>query len=189
MKKLLLILASTLLMASASAAPIDDSKLNDEQKAQVQKMITELEAKQADSKNISATAREETEKWVELGGNMGKAAVGAARELGVAANEFVGTPLGKITMAVVVYKVIGADVIGMFVGFGILVFFFGIAIALLRAKKYKNVEYDYKPTFFGMYNKRVVVSGFVDEAWDVGYKCAALLSVIIGMIVGLNIMF
>lgn len=187
MKKLLLILASTLLMATAQAQTTADiSNLTPDQQAEVLKKI---ETMKTPEKNISATAREETEKWVELGGNMGKAAVGAARELGVAANEFVGTPLGKITMAVVVYKVIGADVIGMFVGFGILVFFFGIAIALLRAKKYKNVEYDYKPTFFGMYNKRVVVSGFVDEEWDVGYKCAALLSVIIGMVVGLNIMF
>ena len=120
---------------------------------------------------------------------MGKAAVGAAREIGVAANEFVGTPLGKITMGVVIYKVVGEEIISAVVGFGILVFFLGLSIVLFRMKKYKNVEYEYKPVFFGLYNKQVVKSGYVDPEWAVGYVICGFASALIGLLVGLSVMF
>jgi len=187
MKKFLMILASTLLMATASAATIDDSKLSDEQKAQVQKMVADLEAKKPD--NISATARAETEKWVELGGNMGKAAVGAAKELGMAANEFVATPLGRVTMGVVIYKVIGKDIIGMIVGGCIVVFFLTMAVVLLRMKKYTNATYEYKPVLFGLRQRQFVMSGSIDNEWAVGYMIASFVCIVIGLLVGLNIMF
>lgn len=187
MKKLLMILASSLLMATAHAQTTADiSSLTTEQQAEVLKKIEAMQA--PGSKNISATAREETEKWVELGGNMGKAAVGAAKELGVAANDFVATPLGKVTMAVVVYKVVGKDILGVIAGGGVLVFFLSMAVYMVRRIKYKNVVYDYKPTFFGMYNKRVVVSGTVDEDWAVGHMIAAFVCVAFALVVGLNVM-
>jgi len=187
MKKLLLIIASIACMGCATAQEsVDVSKLTAEQKATLQKTAEQMQGQPA---NISAVAREETEKWAELGGNMGKAAVGAAKELGIAANEFVGTPLGKVTMAVVIYKVIGKDVIGFFVGGGVLIFFCTVGVILLRTKHYTNAVYEYRPTFFGMYNKRVIVSGNIDEDWAVGYLFAALVAFAIGLITGLNVMF
>lgn len=184
MKKFLMILASTLLMATASAQTADVSKLTPDQQAAIQKTITEMQS----PKNISETARVETEKWVELGGNMGKAAVGAARELGIAANEFVQTPIGRITMAVVVYKVIGQDVIGMIVGLGVLVFFLSLALYFFKAKKYMGVQYEYQPRLFGLYHKQVVTSGTVDSEWSVGYLISGFICLFIGLVVGLNVM-
>lgn len=185
MKNIFVILASVLLMATASAQEtVDVSKLTPEQKATLQKTVEQMHT----PTNVSQVARQETEKWAELGGNMGKAAVGAAKEIGMAANEFVGTPLGKVTMAVVIYKVIGKDVIGFFVGGAVLIFFVGLAVFFLRMKHFTNVVYDYKPTFFGLYNKRMVISGNVSEDWAVGYLVCAGISIVIGLLVGLNVM-
>lgn len=190
MKKFLLILASSLLMASAHAQTIDISKLTPDQQAALQKSAASMAPGAAvEVKNISATAREETEKWAELGGNMGKAAVGAAREIGMAANEFVSTPLGKITMGVVVYKVIGKEIVRTVIGLGLLIFFFTMAVVMFRSKKYKHAEYEYKPTLFGLYNKRLIKSATIDDDWAVGFTVCGFALVIIGLIVGLSVMF
>lgn len=197
MKKLLLILASVLAF-NAHAATIDESNLTEDQKAQVAKIVAaqqertnkELVAIDAVKKasNLSATARVETEKWAELGGNMGKAAVGAAKEIGMAANEFVGTPLGKVTMAVVVYKVVGRDIIRAVLASTIMVFFAGMTIAMFRSKKYKNIKYEFKPYLFGLWNRRVVVEGYVDDDWSIGYLICTFIMAVIGLVVGLSVM-
>lgn len=188
MKKLIIALASILLMATASAQEtVDVSKLTAEQKATLQKTAEQMQGQPG---NISAVAREETEKWAELGGNMGKAAVGAAKEIGMAANEFVGTPLGKVTMAVVIYKVIGRDVIGIFVGSLVLVFFLSTGVFLLRSKKLKGkIEYEYKPAFFGLYNKRYVKGGEIDEDWAVGYFIGGFIMIFAGIAISMGVMF
>ena len=49
------------------------------------------------------------------------ALIGAAREVGMAANEFASTDLGKVVTFVVVYKIIGESLVG--VGFGLIVFY------------------------------------------------------------------
>ena len=191
MKKLLLILAVfAAAHANASSTPTADlSKLTPAQQAEVLANIEKMAKPEEKAKNISETARHETEKWAELGGNMGKAAVGAAKEIGMAANEFIATPLGKVTMGVVIYKVIGKDIIKFIVGGAILVFFFSMAVYLVRSKKYTgSVEYEYKPAFFGLRQKQVVKSGVIDSDWAVGYMVAALACVIMGMVVGLSVM-
>lgn len=186
MKKLLLILASALLLASAHAqTTVDVSKLTPEQQAAVKKSIDSMKGEP----NISQTAREETEKWVELGGNMGKAAVGAAKELGMAANEFVATPIGRVTMGVVVYKVIGKDVLKTITGFCVLVVFLCLAVWFAKRKHYSSIEYEYKPVFFGLYNKQVIKSGEIDQDWSVGHLACAALCAAIALAVGLNVMF
>ncbi len=92
MKKILMILAVALACVTASAQTIDTSGLSKQQ-------MMELATKAAEMKspsNMSAEVRREAAAWGELGANMGKAVVGAAREVGVAANDFAQTPLGVV---------------------------------------------------------------------------------------------
>lgn len=196
MKKILMIAASFLLMSMGHAAQVDvnDEKymLNEEQKTQVLAMIDDLNAKRAAQKgpNTSAAVREEAAKWGELGANMGRAAVGAAKEVGMAANEFVSTPLGKVTMGIVIYKVIGRDIIKFIMGFSILVFFLTTGHYFLRMKRYSGtVEYATVPTFFKLRTKQVVVKGQTDEQWAAAYTAMGIISILLGCAIGFGVMF
>ena len=196
MKKILMIAASFLLMSMGHAAQVDvnDDKymLNEEQKVQVLAMIDDLNAKRAAQKgpNTSAVVREEAAKWGELGANMGRAAVGAAKEVGMAANEFVSTPLGKVTMGIVIYKVIGKDIIKFIMGFSILVFFLTTGHNFLRMKRYSGtVEYATVPTFFKLRTKQVVVKGQTNEQWAAAYTAMGIISILLGCAIGFGVMF
>ena len=194
MKKILLVAASFLLMSfgHASAVDVNDemSKLNAEQKTQVLTMIDNLAAKQNKNGGTSAVMREEATKWGELGANMGRAAVGAAKEIGMAANEFVATPLGKVTMGIVIYKVIGKDIIKFIMGLGILIFFFSTGHYFLRMKKYTGaVEYTNVPRFFGLMTKQVLIKGVVDKDWQIAHTAIGIIAILIGCAIGFGVMF
>lgn len=186
MKKLLLIAALFASISATAATSVDTTQLTDSQKAALQKTVDEMKS----PSNISAVAREETEKWANLGGNMGRAAVGAAKEIGVAANEFVATPLGKVTMGVVIYKVIGRDIMKVVAGSFVLIFMFSLAFWLFNKKHYYGtVEYATVKTFFGLRTKQVVTKGTVDAEWSAAYMAAACVTVLIGLAVGLGCIF
>ncbi|KAI9549461.1 hypothetical protein GHT06_001861 [Daphnia sinensis] len=91
------VLASLALLFATSAfsttSTVDVRNLTPEQVAQVQKQVSELSSTPV---NVSASVRKEAEAWGELGANMGKAMVGAAKEVGVASNEFAQTGLAFI---------------------------------------------------------------------------------------------
>ncbi len=188
MKKLLAVLAmvvSTSLFA-ATQTTVDVSKLTAEQKAQINKQVAELAAEPT---NVSATVRKEAEAWSELGANMGKAMVGAAREVGVAANEFSQTDLGKIVVAMVAFKIAGRDILGIVVGSLILVFGYGLALWLAVTARWSTVKYEYEPILWGMIKKQRILSISTEE--DVVTMkmigCAILLA--LTTIVGLNVIF
>lgn len=176
-------IAASLALAAFAANANTTITLTPEQAAQLAKAST------TDAKNISAVVREEASAWGEMGANMGKALVGAAKEVGVAANEFSQTPLGKVTVAVVVYKVIGEDLIGKIVGLGILVTMLGVAVWFLRTSKFSEVEYTYVPVMWGAFNiKRELKRKTSDDAM-VARTLGALFSTLIGLFVGLMTMF
>jgi hypothetical protein len=103
-------------------------------------------------KRVVANARE----WSELGTNLGTALVATAKELGMAASEFANTPLGKVTVGVVTYKVIGKELVRTFLA--LLIFPFGVFIAL---KMYKvcaivDIEYEQRTLFWGAVSFKTV---------------------------------
>jgi hypothetical protein len=150
-------------LSMGAMAEVGTVGLSEAQKAELEVQAAKmrqdaLAQKSGDIKNVSATVRSEAEAWGDLGSNMGKALVGAAKEVGVAANEFAATPLGQVTVAVVVYKVIGQSVIGVLVGVFILLAGLSVAIYLLKGQALytRSVEYEYKPFLWGMWNRKVI---------------------------------
>lgn len=65
-------------------------------------------------------------KWVGVGHELGTAVNESLSAITTQANNFAGTGVGKVTMAVVVYKVIGRDVLGFAIG--ILMLLIGIPL-------------------------------------------------------------
>ena len=126
--------AVILMMVSISAFAGNDSetvraagfaKLSEAEKAEVIKMV----ADKAASKDVSVPAaltEDKVEKWVKIGSNIGQGLAGAAKEVGVAVNDFAKTPVGQLTMMLIVWHMIGAQLIHVFGG--IMIWIVGIAI-------------------------------------------------------------
>ena len=195
MKKILAILALSVASSTfafvkpASAATqssVDVSKLTPEQVAQINKQVADM---QAQPTNISANVRQEAEAWGTLGANMGKAMVGAAREVGVAANEFGQTSLGKVVVGIVTYKVIGRDILGVIVGSLIIVFGYSLAIWIFTTKRWSDVQYEYEPVMWGMFKKQRVVKSHTDSDVVTTKVLAAGMLLLLTTVVGLNTIF
>lgn len=147
--------------ASQNGAYIDTSKLS---KAQVAELAAQAEKMASpDPQTVSASVRKEAEAWGELGANMGKAMVGAAREVGVASNEFAQTSLGKVVVGIVAYKVVGKDLLGVVFGSLILVVGYSLAIWMLTTRRWSDVQYEYEPVLWGMYKRQRVVKCHSDS--------------------------
>jgi hypothetical protein len=95
----------------ASALPPDliaklkEAKDNADVSAQVQSAIN------------AAPPREALKDYAEIGAQVGKALGEAAKSVGIAVNEFAQTKVGVMASALIVYKVIGQDVVYMIKGF------------------------------------------------------------------------
>lgn len=77
--------------------------------------VAELEASAAKMRDPVANdpTLQTVTAYVEVGKGIGAGMVSAAKELGVAANDFAVTPLGQITIALIIFKVAGGQIIGI----------------------------------------------------------------------------
>lgn len=189
MKKILVALSLFLSLnafAASQNTSIDLSKLTAEQRQAITQQVNDLSAQPT---NISATVRKEAEAWGELGANMGKAMVGAAREVGVAANEFSQTSLGKVVVFMVGYKIVGRDMLGVLFGVLILMFGYSLAIWIFTTKRWSTVKYEYDPVLWGMYKKARIVEIHTVSDTVTGKLLAGCGVLVMTTVVGLNTIF
>lgn len=105
--------------------------LSEAEKADVIKAIADKNASkaQANAKTIVEAAKEDAsaekvDKWLNVGEKVGKMFGSAAREVGIAVNQFAVSPVGMLTMAIIVWHFMG----------GVIVHFLGgIAVMLAAA--------------------------------------------------------
>lgn len=189
MKKFITVLAlcfATTAFAGTKQTSVDVSKLTPEQIAQINSQVSEMTK---DPVNVSATVRKEAEAWGELGANMGKAMVGAAREVGVASNEFANTSLGKVVVGIVAYKVVGKDILGVIFGAMILVCGYILSVWILTTRRWSDVQYEYAPVLWGMYNKKRVLKSHTDSDIVTGKIISAGFLILMTTLVGLKTIF
>ncbi len=188
MKKIFVLFAFlfSLNVFAANSNTIDLSKLTPEQVAQINKQVAEMASTPT---NVSATVRKEAEAWGELGSNMGKAMVGAAKEVGVAANEFSQTSLGKIVVFLAAYKIVGQDVLGVFFGTLILVFGYSLAMWVFTTKRWSKVSYEYEPVLWGMYKKARIVSITTENETVTTKAIVGGGLLVLSTLIGLNTIF
>lgn len=163
----LVVVTLALLAAPALAQKLDLRNLNTEQLAELAVQAERMRSPQGQAERLSASVRRETEAWANLGANIGTAVVSAAREVGIAANEFSQTSLGRVVTFVVVYKIMGRDALGVIVGVTVLLFGMCMCIIMTRSHRWGRVEWEYQPMLWGLCNRRVVKSLVVDSdvAW------------------------
>lgn len=86
------------------------SKLTSEQKAKLQLEAAQME--NAESTTTVSTAKQ----WVDIGTAIGSGLASTAKELGVAANDFANTPVGKISMLLIVWHFFGSEAVHILFG-------------------------------------------------------------------------
>jgi len=120
---------------TSALAQLDTSGLSDEQEAELQLQIAKMK-----NDKLPASA-EEAEKWAAWGTGIGKAISSTASELGVAVDEFSCTPVCQITIGVIVYKVIGKDILRALAGFTLFFATIFVWVKWLR-KPFVKIQYD-----------------------------------------------
>lgn len=186
MKKLIAVFAMSMALSATAAQSIDTSKLTPEQVATLSKQVQEMTKEPV---SVSASVRKEAEAWGELGANMGKAMVGAAKEVGVAANEFSQTPLGQVVVFMAAYKIVGHEMLGIVIGTGILLFGYSLAIWILLTRRWSAVKYEYEPVLWGLFKRQRIVSCNTDNDVVTGRIVSGLILIALTTVVGLNTIF
>lgn len=115
-----------LLVCSFSAAAdsdirLDPNGLTTEQKAQLASQIEQMK-KETNSLPITP---DNVNEWTRAGQQFGQMLGGAAKEVGMAVNDFVKTPVGKMTAALIIWHYMGNSIIHFVMA--LIVLFVGIA--------------------------------------------------------------
>lgn len=167
MKKILFILCM-LVSLSAFSQTVDVNQLPVELRQEVLK-----HAQTKERPTQSAVVRQEAGAWADMIGN---AVFNAAQKSNMLVDDFSKTWIGKVTVGIVAYKVIGKDVMRVIVGGLIVVFGFIVGFYILRQPKRlipKKVEYT--PFLFGLWNRRVVTEWHQRNEDPDGYYAVGIL--------------
>lgn len=168
MKKILtaIVLMASVNSAYASCAKIDQiqgltNEVRQEMKVQCETKKLEL-AKKANTVVAGATDiasqitnPEALTEWGQVATEFAKALGLAARELGIATNDFLQTPAGMLTASLIIWHVAGESLLGVFIGVPLLIFWLWTCLRLWRKAMIKETHYTTMKTWYGA-EKRVV---------------------------------
>lgn len=192
MKQLFVALMMVVMSSMAFAGErvsIDTSKLTAEQKEQLGKMVVQDSPKTDGELDM-------LEKAARFGQIIGSGIGAAARELGIAVNEFSQTTPGRVAMLILVWKYMGDAILGVMVGIPVLVLGMWVGWKMVHRGRQRNYtrEYVYVPVLWGLFNRRKLVKEVYNrnsessesDDWmqTIGYLC-----MIMSVVVGLNIVF
>lgn len=159
-----IIIASIGLNAMAhAAAPVSPmlqqtvEKLTADERVYVKQQLQDP----ADLKSLKSTASAVGE-WAELGTRVGVGIASAAKELGIAAAEFSQTPIGKVIVAVLVFKMVGKTVILSIVGLSLLIVSIPLGMKFIRNQKIPTGEYT-QQNIFG-FSRDVPTYKYIEQA-------------------------
>lgn len=167
-------------LTTDSVANAGFSKLTEAQKAEVIKQIADASSK---NKDVVVPSEEKVEKWVKIGSQVGQGLAGAAKELGVAVNDFAKTPVGQLTMALIVWHMMGGVIVHV-VG-GVLIMVIGlwfVKFMFNRAYPDKVTYSKEHKTIFGNFAVENVQRTPVQDDNAAGWLFAAGIVIVAGLI-------
>lgn len=153
--------------------------LSESQRAEITKMVADKSAAAVASPIGAVPDVHKIDEYVAVGERVGKMMGGAAKEVGVAVNEFINTPVGKWTMFLIVWKYMGAMAMHFFGGMCVLLVGAVTMFALFRRMTNLEVTYDQtKTNFFGNHPKiSKTRSAFgADDFWAIFLGSAAFVA-------------
>jgi hypothetical protein len=96
----------------------------------------------------------QAEAWAEFGKNVGQALVAGAREVGAATNEFAQTPLGRVVVVSVLFKMFGGTVFKLGAALFLIVVCWGLFWYCYN-RVITCPKYEYRPFLWGFWQRRV----------------------------------
>jgi energy-coupling factor transporter transmembrane protein EcfT len=90
----------------------------------------------------STTALTVTTQWAEAGKGLAVGIVSAAKEAGVAVNEFSTSPVGKITTGIIIWKMMGKDILAIITSVSILLL--GVPFVWFVYSNVQIISYKYE---------------------------------------------
>lgn len=141
----------------------------------------ERDAKAAQAQQLADPNK--IDEWVTLGQHIGQAFGGAAREVGVAANEFVTTPVGTLTIVLIIWHFVGNVLVHVFGG--AFVFFVGMGLIYWHSRAHRETTDTYDPAnhdMFGRSRRISHVKDKMDEGWATAYYAMGFITIIVSII-------
>lgn len=159
--------------------------LSADQQAQVLQSITAAQAK-------DTTTVDKVDKWVNVGERIGKMMGGAAKEIGVAANDFVKTDVGRWTAILIIWNYMGKDAVGIVAHFGGGLLLLTVGLLWLRAMLDRTrtitITYDEtRKTWFGNFAKKQVIKSAADDSFVFGITASSLVLLVISTVIILTV--
>ena len=134
-------------------------KLSETEKAAIIQQIAEK-----NSNNVPIVGNitpEKLDRFAQTGDNIGKGLAAAAKEIGVTVNEFVQTPVGILTVGLIVWHVVGDDIKGILGG--ILVWIIGFAAIRFVSNRAYPIRYEYDMQKTNVFGNYVVKNKYRDD--------------------------
>lgn len=152
--------------------------LSVEQQAQIVQSITAAQSKETNT-------IDKVDKWVNVGERIGKMVGGAAREVGVAANEFVKTDVGRMTAALIIWNYLGEDLVHIFVhvGGGMMFIVLGLSSIFFILRRTHPVNITYDPNSRTWYGASRIVS---EKRTELSGEATAFTLISCGVVLGLG---
>lgn len=146
MKRFYVFVISLFMAISFAHAAIEVPDVSTMSTEQVEMMKKQIELREQSTTSTASTVSE----WAKVGKNIGEGLVGAAKELGIAANEFANTNVGKMTIAVLLWYFFGKSMIML-----AFIIIYPITIPfIIRYLKDIIIGYTYKSkTYVNMFGK------------------------------------
>ena len=136
--KTFLVLMMLVMTVLAYGETFSESGLNEEEVNKLKKFYAEMKLSAPKQEVSSITKAEEISQWINIGEQLGKGLASCAKELGIEVNNFVQTPVGKISAVVIIWKLLGRDLVHF--GFGTFFFIFGSILWIYFYKKMCIIE-------------------------------------------------
>jgi hypothetical protein len=172
---------SVLSFPAYAATVVDTSNLTESQKAELVLQAEKMKQEAA------ITSAQKVNEWVDVGKNIGMALTSSAKELGVAADTFLQSTAGKITVVFIFWKVMGRDLVHFIIGFLFFVVSITSWIYFFRRMcviKSVNIEYPKEGLL-----KRIKHFDYYGEGDVDGTRWAMFVALIIVIITGALITF
>jgi hypothetical protein len=188
MKKIFMVLmlvATSFAWAGNTSDAVRDagfSKLSEAEKAEVIKMVAD-KASSKDIGSIAVPSEDKVEKWVKIGSNIGQGLAGAAKEVGVAVNDFSKTTVGQLTMALIVWHMVGGTLIHVFGA--VMIWTIGFFFIHYMHRRSYPVSYTYnveKTNVFGNHPKTAEKRIAMDDENAAGWLFACGLVLVAGLV-------
>ncbi|HET8687807.1 MAG TPA: hypothetical protein VFM18_14260 [Methanosarcina sp.] len=164
MKFFKVMVAGLLMAVSSLSFAVDTQAINQagwnnltpSQQADILKQVADTSAKQPTAVNqvVENASTEKVKEWASVGTQIAQGVAAAAKELGIAVNDFAKTPVGKWTLFLIIWHIMGGLIVHLAGGLLVLLFGFTLVLVLYRGRTRSTPKYSSTDkNIFGNYAK------------------------------------